>query len=117
MKINPIIKRILAVMTAALLSSCGNMIKSGAMVEAQTALTNKQYAKALYNTDLAESFGHSSNEHSARIHYLRAQSLEGLRRVEEAMLSYRYVIEQHSTSAYAPSARQRLNALESSNNY
>ena len=47
------------------------------------------------------SFGDLSEADTAKLHYLRAQSLEGLDRREEAVLSYQYVVEEHGNSAYA----------------
>ena len=105
-------KVILMLSMTALLMGCGNMVKSGAMVEAQNALNSNHYAEALENTDIAESFGDLSESDTAKLHYLRAQSLEGLDRQEEAALSYQYVVEQHGSSAYAGLSQQRLDALK-----
>ena len=95
----------------ALLMGCGNMVKNGAMVEAQNALNSSDYTEALENTDIAESFGDLSDAETAKLHYLRAQSLEGLGRQADAALSYQYVVEQHGSSAYAGPSQQRLDAL------
>lgn len=94
-----------------LLTGCGNLVKSGAIVEAQNALNNSNYAKVLENTEIAESFGQLSKADTAKIHYLRAQSLEGLGRQEEAILGYQYVLEQHESSTYAVPSRRRLEVL------
>lgn len=104
-------KVILMLSTTALLMSCGNMVKSGAIVEAQNALNNSRYAESLENTYIAESFGDLSETNTAKLHYLRAQSLEGLGRLEEAVFSYQFVVEQHRSTAYARPAQQRLDAL------
>ena len=40
---------------ATLLTGCGNLVKSGAIFEAQNALNEKAYAEALENTEIAES--------------------------------------------------------------
>ena len=106
-------KIVLTLTITALLTGCGNMVKSGAIVEAQNALNISNYAKALENTDIAESFGDLSEADTAKLHYLRAQSLEGLNRREEALLTYQYVVEQHGNSAYAGLSQQRLDALKS----
>jgi hypothetical protein len=50
-------KVVLVLSTTALLMGCGNMAKSGAIVEAQNALNNSNYAEALESTYIAESFG------------------------------------------------------------
>lgn len=97
-----------------LLLGCGNMVKSGAIVEAQSALNKNNYNEALENIDIAETFGDPSEAINAKLHYLRAQALEGLGRLGEAVHSYRYVVEQHSSSAYAGPSQQRLDALSSS---
>ena len=105
--------KILTTLTlTALLMGCANMVKSGAILEAQDALNNNEYAEALENTEIAESFGDLSEADTAKLHFLRAQSLEGLTRLEEAVLSYQYVVEQHGDSAYAGLSQQRLDVLE-----
>lgn len=104
-------KLLITVLTTLLLSGCGNLIKSGAIVEAQNALDRSHYAEALENTTIAESFGNLSDSEKAKLHYLRALSLEGLQRDSEAAQSYEYVIDSHSSSAYEAAARQRLEAL------
>lgn len=106
------IKSVLTMTMATLLVGCGNMVKSGAIVEAQNALNNRDYAEALENTTIAESFGDLSDADTAKLHYLRAQSLEGLGRDEEAVLGYQYVVEQQGNSAYAGPSQRRLDALE-----
>ena len=107
-------RTVLMLFVSFLLLGCGNMVKSGAIVEAQRALNKKNYNEALENTDIAETFGDPSGEINAKLHYLRAQALEGLGRLGEAVHSYRYVVEQYSSSAYAGPSQQRLNALSSS---
>ena len=104
-------KLVLTLSITALLMGCGNMVKNGAIVEAQNALNDSNYAEALENTDIAESFGDLSDADTAKIHYLRAQSLEGLGRHADAALSYQYVVEQHASSAYSGPSQQRLDAL------
>ena len=103
-------KLILTLSMAALLLGCGNLVKSGAIVEAQNAIDKNNYAEALENTEIAESFGETSAEDTAKIHYLRALSLQGLGRQQEALTSFRYVVEQHRSSAYAAPSRQKLEA-------
>jgi len=94
-----------------LLVGCGNLVKNGSMVEAQKALNSREYAEALENIDIAESFGELSSDEAAKLHYLRAQALEGLGRLGEAKASYRYVAERHGNSAYAEQALQKLHDL------
>lgn len=104
-------KTILMLSITVLLMGCGNLVKNGAIVEAQNALNSSHYAEALENTDIAESFGELSDSDTAKLHYLRAQSFEGLGRKDEAVFSYQYVVEQHGNSAYAGPSQQRLLAL------
>ena len=87
---------------------CGNLVKNGAIVEAQNALNSGNYAEALENTNIAESFGELSESDTAKLHYLRAQSFEGLGRKDKAVSIYQYVVEQHGKSAYAGPSQQRL---------
>ena len=109
-----IMKTMLMLSLCALLIGCGNMVKSGAIVEAQNAVNSGDYAEALENTDIAESFGDLSDADTAKLHFLRAQSLEGLGRQEDAVLSYQYVVEQHGSSAYAGPAQRRLDVIAAS---
>ncbi len=104
-------KPVLIIAVTTLLVGCGNLIKNGALVETQDALNKGHYAEALENAEIAESFGELSEADTARLHYMRAQSLEGLDRPQEAILGYRYVVNEHAKSAYAGAARQRLEAL------
>lgn len=104
-------KLILILSTTVLLIGCGNMVKSGAIVEAQHDINNSNYAEALEKTYIAESFGYLSEADTAKLHYLRAQSLEGLGRLEEAIFSYQFVVEQHRSTAYAGPSQQRLDSL------
>lgn len=97
--------------TSTLLLGCSNMIKSGAIVEAQNALNDGDYSKALETVDIAESFGELSAAETAKLHYLRGRTLEGLGRQEEAVASYQYVVEQHKSSAYAGLSQKRLDVL------
>jgi hypothetical protein len=87
------------------------MIKSGAIIEAQNALNDYNYIDALDNIDIAESFGELSEGNSAKLHYIRAQSLEGLGRLEEALQSYRYIVKQHVSSRYVEPSQQRIDIL------
>ena len=104
-------KLLLTLSMAVSLLGCGNLLKNGAMVEAQSALDRKSYAEALENTEIAESFGEMSAADTAKLHYLRALSLQGLGRQREAIINYQFVAEQHGSSAYAALSRQRLNAV------
>jgi hypothetical protein len=81
-------KTLMILATSTLLLGCSNIIKSGAIVDAQYALKDGDYSKALEASDIAESFGKLSAADTARLHYLRGRSLEGLGRKEEAVLSY-----------------------------
>lgn len=104
------LKTVLILAVSALLTGCGNMIKNGAMVEAQQALNSAAYADALESTDIAESFGDLSEEEMAKLHYLRAQALTGLGRQEEATATYQFIVDQHASSAYAELSRQKLDS-------
>jgi len=104
-------KKILILSVSYLLMSCGNMIMSGAIVEAQNALNDYQYKDALENIAIAESFGELSKGNSAKLHYIRAQSLEGLGRLDEALQSYRYIVKQYVSSPYAEPSQQRIDIL------
>lgn len=95
-----------------LLSGCSNIVKRGAIVEAQNSLNSNNYKGAIEYIDIAESWGDPlSSAKAAKLHYLRAQALEGMGRRQEAISMYSYVIQQYSSSAYARPSRQRLNAL------
>ena len=104
-------KAVLMVAVTTLLVGCGNLLKNGALVETQDALNKGHYAEALENAAIAESFGELSEAETAKLHYMRAQSLDGLGRHQEAILVYRHVVNEHDKSAYAGAARQRLEAL------
>jgi tetratricopeptide (TPR) repeat protein len=97
---------------AALLIGCSsNMISRGATVETQNALNKGNYTEALENADIAESFGDLSAANTAKLYYLRGQSLEGLGRLPEAVHRYQYVVKQHGNSAFSEPSRERLKAL------
>lgn len=104
-------KTTLILIVCALLTGCGNLVKNGAIVDAQQALNRSAYADVLENTDIAESFGDLSEAETAKLYYLRAQALAGLGRQEEANAHYQYVVNQHSSSAYAELSRQKLSAM------
>lgn len=104
-------KTVLIIVLTTLLAGCGNLIKNGALVETQDALNKGHYAEALENVEIAESFGELSEADTAKLHYMRAQSLEGLGRQQEAILDYRHVVNEYARSAYAGAARQRLDVL------
>ena len=104
-------KTVLILFVSILLTSCGNLIKNGAIVEAQQALDRSAYADALESTDIAETFGDLSAVETARLYYLRAQALEGLGRQEDAIATYQYVIDQHGNSPYANLSRKKLDTL------
>lgn len=105
-------KAVLVLSVSTLLLGCGSVITGGAMVEAQHALSNKNYSEALENIDIAESFGNLSEANTAKLHYFRAQSLEGLGRLDEAAMGYRHVMAQHVHSLYAGLSQQRLDVLK-----
>ena len=94
-----------------LLMACSNVVKRGAIVEAQDALNKNNFSEVLEYTDIAESFGDPLEANVAKLHYLRAQALEGLGRMDEASHGYRYVTEQYARSVYAGPSQQRLDAL------
>ena len=104
-------KIVLVLPMSFILLGCSNMVKSGAIVEAQNALNMNNYNEAMENIDIAESFGDLSEANTAKLLYLRARSLEGLGRHEEAVHIYQYVVKQHFRSAYAGPSQQRLDAL------
>jgi len=105
--------RILILCLVIMQSACGNMLKSGGMVEAQKALDRNAYSEALEYTHIAESFGRKSSEDRARIHYMRAVAQEGLGMHQQAINNYIYVVEKHGYSAYAAPAQQRIDQLSS----
>jgi hypothetical protein len=105
------LKTLMILAISTVLLGCSNMIKSGAIVEAQYAINDGDYSKALETSVIAESFGKLSPADTAKLHYLRGRSLEGLGRKEEAVHSYQYVVEQHKNSAYAGLSQQRLDVL------
>lgn len=104
-------KFVLILTIASVLTGCGGLIKRGAMVEAQDALNEADYAEALESTDIAEAFGELSEAETAKLHYLRGQALQGLSRYEEAKTNYQYVVDQHPKSAYARASQQKMNTL------
>lgn len=104
-------KPVLIIAVTTLLVGCGNLIKSGALVEAQNSLNGKNHSDALESTAIAEFFGELSEEDTARLHFIRAESFEGLGRLQDAIPRYQYVIDHHGSSAYSGAARQRLEIL------
>ena len=105
-------KILLVVFLATLLAGCGNLVKGGAIIEAQQALDEGDYQQVLEDTDIASSFGDNSREDRSRIHYLRGQALEGLDRPDEAVHEYRYVADQLDDTPYAARSSSRLKALD-----
>ena len=104
-------KIVLLLSISFLILGCSNIVKSGAIVEAQNAFDMSKYNEAIEHIDIAESFGELSEANTAKLQYLRAQSLEALGRQSEAIPIYQYVVEQHPRSAYTISSQQRLDAL------
>ena len=104
-------KTVIIIATSALLAGCGNLVKSGAIVEAQNAVNVGDYVAALESTEIAEAFGKHSASDIAKLYYLRGQSLEGLGRIDDATLSYQHVVQQYENSAYAVMSQRRLDAL------
>lgn len=94
------------------LSACSStMIRNASMIEAHNALNKGKYEKAIEQTVLFEAMGDMTPDNRAKLHYLRAMAQEGLGRQSEAMDNYHYVVNRHSSSAYAISSKRRLEAL------
>ena len=106
-------KNILVLIVGTLLIGCGGLIKSGGIFEAQNALDKNDFSSALEHTGIAESFGNLSSQQTAKLHYIRAQALEGLGQLDKAKFNYDYVVAQHPNSAYANPSRSRLKAINS----
>jgi hypothetical protein len=60
--------------TSTLLLGCSNIVKSGAIVEAQNALNDRDFSKALETTEIAEPLGKLSPADTMKLHYLRGRS-------------------------------------------
>jgi len=103
-------KIVLMLAAIAQLTGCGNLLKSGALVDAESALRDSRYETALESTEIAESFGQLSITDTARLYYLRAQALEGLNRRHEASITFQYVIDNFNNSVYATLSKQRVDA-------
>lgn len=91
-----------------LILACNNIMKSD---ECGEALNNRNNTDLSENIDISESRRGLSETKTAKLHYLQAQSLEGLYRKEVADHSYQYPIDEHATNADAGLSKQRLNAL------
>lgn len=79
--------------------------------ECGEALKNRNNTDLSENIDISESRRGLSETKPAKLHYLQAQSLEGLYRKEVADHSYQYPIDEHATNADVGISKQRLNAL------
>ena len=90
------------------LAGCGNLIKSGAIIDAQKALADGRYKTALKKTEDATQFGLSTRDQKAEINYLQGQALEGLGRRDEAIARYQFVAEQLADTPHGYLANTKL---------
>jgi len=93
------------------LSACGTTVQRAGLIEAQKALNNGDFKKALKNTEIAEAFGTLTPENKAKLHFQRAMAQEGLDMHAKAIDNYRYVVNEHANSAYTDPAQRRLEVL------
>lgn len=97
-----------------ILSSCANLVKGGAVSDAEKLVNQGRFSKALEKTEIAESFGELTPIEKAKLYFFRAQALEGLNRESEASGYYLYVAEQLETNPYTQSAKFRYKQLSGS---
>ncbi|MDB6147515.1 MAG: hypothetical protein JWO45_1179 [Spartobacteria bacterium] len=84
----------------------------GAISRAYSAISDGRYDSALVRLSEAEKLVPPTPELKAEISFLRAQSYEGLKRLPEAIGSYKYLITTFPQSSYAFQATERLKLLD-----
>jgi len=102
------LKLITTFILTVVLAGCGNLIKSGAIIDAQKALADGRYKTALKKTEDATQFGLSTRDQKAEINYLQGQALEGLGRRDEAIARYQFVAEQLADTPHGYLANTKL---------
>ena len=87
--------------------------QKGAMIRAYSSIKDSQYHAALSRLSEAEKLTPPTTALMAEIAFLRGQCYEGLRRLPEAIGSYRYLVATFPESIYAYQAAERLKELTS----
>jgi len=82
------------------------------MIRAYSAIQDGRYEAALARLSEAERYTAPSPALEAEIAFLRGKSYEGLKRLPEAIGSYRYLVVTYPDSIYAFQAQERLKAIE-----
>lgn len=93
------------------LAGCATAQK-GAMIGAYSDIKKAKFQEALGSLSEAESYVKPSPALQAEISFLRGQCYEGLKRIPEAIGSYKYLVATFPESIYAYQAKERLLALE-----
>jgi tetratricopeptide (TPR) repeat protein len=101
----------LVVVTVALLLGGCATAQRGAIGRAYSALRDGRYDSALARLSEAEKLVPPTPELQAEISFLRARSYEGLKRLPEAVGSYKYLAATFPKSIYAFQATERLKEL------
>lgn len=102
---------LILVSAALLLSGCA-LAQTGALARAYSAIKDGRYDSALIRLSEAEKYATPTPALQAEIGYLRGRSYEGLKRVPEAVGSYRYVVATFPDTEFAFQAKERLKELE-----
>ena len=82
------------------------------MSRAYSAISDTRYDAALARLAEAEKLYPPTPELQAEISFLRAKSYEGLRRLSDAIGSYKYIVATFPQTTYAFQATERLKTLE-----
>ncbi len=91
--------------------SAGNL-QNGAMIRARRSFVKGHCEKVLKRLSEAQRYQEPSPALKAEISYLRALCLEKLARTNEAIGTYRYIINTFPESEYAYRAKEQLKLLE-----
>ena len=103
--------KIVVVSIALSLAGCATAQK-GAMIGAYSDIKKSKFQEALSELSQAESYLKPSPALQAEISFLRGQCYEGLKRIPEAIGSYKYLVATFPESIYAYQAKERIQVLE-----
>lgn len=89
----PSLRYLVLSLAVLLLGGCNsNIMQTGALTRAHYAIRDGHFESALARLSEAEGYSVPSPEIKAEIAFLRAQCHEGLKRLPEAIGTYRYIV-------------------------
>ena len=92
-------------------AGCFSMAQKGALNGAYSDIKKNKFDDALAGLSRAESYTKPAPELQAEISYLRGYCYEMLKRIPEAIGSYKYAADTFPNTNYAYQAKERLAAL------